>query len=74
MSDLRVLGYYRWEGDACRMVEDQAQPGSPRAEIYCAGQGFLPVNSAEMLEKAVEVGEEAFKELVMETIRLHREP
>ncbi len=70
MNDVRAVEYYSWEGDPCRVVEDESRAEGLRAEIYVSGEGFLPVNMEELRYKAAPIGEARFKELVMEAIRL----
>lgn len=66
----RIIGFYRWDGDPCRLLEDTEAVGGVRAEIYIGGVGFQPINAADVLLGAVPVSEEEFRELVLEEIAL----
>jgi hypothetical protein len=49
--------YFAWEGDACRMREQEN--GDVTADIYRAGKGFLPVS---LVYCAVEIGSARYQE------------
>ncbi len=64
------ISYYRWEGDACRLIEDEN--GRITADIYRAGRGHLPISESDILFNGVIINEEEYKELVLEEIALKK--
>lgn len=65
-----ITNFYRWEGDACRVHEDEQ--GNLSADVYRAGRGVLPVNATNVLYGSVEISEKQYKELVQQKIALRR--
>lgn len=65
-SALQSTSYYRWEGDACRVHEDEH--GNLTADIYRSGRGIFPVNATDVLYGSVEISEKQYKELVQQKI------
>lgn len=71
MADERkILGYYHWEGDPCRVVVANDGYNSEAAEIYVAGEGFVPIGLSDVYHEGVPIGEAEFKRLVLESIQL----
>jgi|CXWL01.1.fsa_nt_gi L-rhamnose isomerase len=64
------ISYYNWEGDACRVHEDAK--GNLTADIYRAGKGTLPVSPTDVMFNSREIGEDEYKELVLEEIAISK--
>jgi hypothetical protein len=62
--------YYRWEGDACRIHVDA--DGDETADTYRAGNVYLPLSAADVVQNGVEIGRAAFQELVNEEEALQK--
>ena len=62
--------YYAWEGDACRLHEKKN--GDQCADIYRGGKGLLPINPADLLFCAKEIGPAEYRGLVDEEKALHQ--
>ncbi|MGA7077081.1 MAG: hypothetical protein WBQ43_05120 [Terriglobales bacterium] len=61
--------YYAWEGDACRLHEKKN--GDQVADIYRGGRGLLPINPADLLFSARQIGPAEYRDLVHEEKALH---
>ncbi len=46
--------YYRWDGRACRVHEDER--GDLTADIYRAGGGYVSVSATDVIDGAVQIG------------------
>jgi len=64
------IRYYSWEGDACRVHEDEM--GKLTADIYRSGKGHLPVSANEVMFSSRKISESEYKEIVLEEIELNR--
>ncbi len=64
------ISYYRWEGDPCRMLEDEA--GNITADIYRAGRGNVPINETDLMFYGIKISEKEYKDLVLEEIALNK--
>jgi hypothetical protein len=69
-SDKPSIDFFRWEGDACRLLTHS--DGSQTADIYRGGRGILPIETTDLLSCAVQISEEMYKELVLEEIALSK--
>ncbi len=72
MADEKILNirYYRWEGDACRLIE--YENGVVAADLYRAGKGNILINKSDIICDGVPISEEKYKELVLEEIALNK--
>lgn len=73
MSDTKIIAtkFYEWEGDACRVHEDEI--GNLTADIYRGGVGFIPMPASDVIWKSKSISEQQYKKLVTEEItRNHR--
>lgn len=59
------IGYYEWEGHACRIRRDEAQPHILHSEIYIPGKGFLPFSLTDIVLDAYPIQDDSFKRLVV---------
>lgn len=64
------IRYYSWEGDACRVMEDEM--GNLDADIYRAGVGTLPVKPYDVIDNSRQISEEKYKEIVLKEIEYHK--
>lgn len=64
------IRYYSWEGDACRVHEDEM--GDMTADIYRAGVGTLPVKPYDVIDNSRQISEKEYKEIVREEIEYHK--
>ncbi len=69
-QDKVSISYYRWEGDPCRMLEDEA--GNITADIYRAGRGNVPINETDLMFYGIKISEKEYKDLVLEEIALNK--
>lgn len=70
MPVIKSISYYSWEGDACRVVENEN--GNITADIYRGGKGLLSVNPTDVMFNGSKINEIQYKELVREEIALRR--
>lgn len=69
-STIDSIRYFNWEGDACRVYDDEN--GIETADIYICGKGLQPIDSTEILFGAQRISEEMYKELVRSNIALEQ--
>ncbi len=64
------ITYYSWEGEACRVHEDEM--GNMEADIYRAGTGTVPVKPYDVIDNSRRISEEEYKDIVLEEIEYHK--
>jgi hypothetical protein len=66
----RSTRYYRWEEDACRIHVDA--DGNETADTYRAGNVYLPLSAADVVQNGVEISRAAYQDLVDEEEALQK--
>lgn len=64
------IRYYSWEGDACRVHENEI--GDMNADIYHAGRGTVPVKPYDVIDNSRQISEAEYKEIVLEDIEYYK--
>ncbi len=65
----QYIGSYLLEGLPCRIVADEDSNEGVRGEIYASGEGFVPFDFMEIIDKGRMVSEAQLKQSIMKRIR-----
>lgn len=54
--------YYRWDGKACRVHEDEQ--GDLTADVYRAGNDYVSLCATDVIDGPVQIGQAEYERLV----------